>query len=176
LYAWVTHTMEIEVKILNINKADVVRTLHALGAKKTFEGTVHSYFYDFDDKRLGHEDKILRIRMLGQTALLTLKKRVSKKKAKIMHEHEIRVSDRDILMSILSDLGLSVWDADKKTRTSYELDTVHVDIDTIPGIPSFLEIEAPNLQTLKDYVKKLGFSMKHAKPWSRQDLLDHYQH
>ena len=40
---------EIEVKILDINPAEIRKKLRKAGARKTFEGKIDARFYDFPD-------------------------------------------------------------------------------------------------------------------------------
>ena len=43
------YEVEEEVKVLNINKKEVVSKLEWMGAKKVFEGEVHDVYYDYPD-------------------------------------------------------------------------------------------------------------------------------
>ncbi|MFC1732480.1 class IV adenylate cyclase [candidate division KSB1 bacterium] len=165
---------EIEVKILEINTEEVIKNIEDLGAKRVFEGDIHFSYFDFDDKRLSKERKILRLRKKGKISELTFKKKISKEKAKIMEEHEVIIEDDDSIRKILGGIGLKERPSAKKHRISFALDDVHFELDTFPGIPTFLEIEAKTLDILKEYVEKLGFSMDNALPWSGKDVLRHY--
>lgn len=71
-------------------------------------------------------------------------------------------------------MGFQELSGVEKTRTSYVLGAVHVDIDTLPGIPTFLEVEAPDQSTLESIVVLLGFTMRDAKPWTGKEVRDHY--
>ncbi|MEK6857459.1 MAG: class IV adenylate cyclase [Nanoarchaeota archaeon] len=167
---------EIEVKILDIDKNKVIEKLESLGAKKEYEGKVNAIFFDFPDKKLAKDDSFLRLRNKEKFAELTLKKKVSKSEAKVMEETEITCDDFENAKKILSFLGL-VESKSKanKYRISYSLDNVHFEIDSLEAFPTYLEIEAPNLEKLKSAVEKLGFSMKDAKPWSMKDVKEYYQ-
>jgi adenylate cyclase class IV len=65
------------------------------------------------------------------------------------------------MQAILQDLGLSATESMKKHRVSYQLDDVHFDfdqyLDEYAFIPEFMEIEAKNASTIRQYAKKLGF-------------------
>ena len=106
---------------------------------------------------------------------LTLKEKISQAEAKIMTEYEVNVNYFETMQNILHGLGLRETKVTRKHRISYRLDEVHFDLDTFPGIPTFLEIEAPTLERVQEYVAKLGFSMAETKPWSGADLLRYYE-
>ena len=118
---------------------------------------------------------MLRLRKRDGKFELGFKNLVSKEKAKIMEEFQVTVDDFDAMKDVFLNLGLKVILKFAKHRTSYLLDGVHFEIDTFEGIPALLEIEASNLKVIGKYVKKLGFSMKDAKPWSTDDVINHYK-
>jgi len=165
---------EIEVKILEVDKTEVIERLRGLGARKIFDGDVITTYFDFEDRKLAKEGKILRLRKKGDQVELTYKNEISKEEAKIMEEYEIIVDSIDVMKEILGNLGFKEFFKSFKHRISYTKDNIHFEIDTYPDIPAFLEIEAPNLEKLKEYVNKLGFSMNEAKPWSIKDVLEYY--
>ena len=166
---------EIEVKILEINKDKIIKKLESLGAEKCFEGKVNASFFDFKDKRLKKENSFLRLRDKEKFSELTLKKKISKDEAKIMDETEIVVDNFANAKKILESLGLVESEIKmNKKRLSYKLGDVHFEIDSLENLPSYLEIEAPDLEKLKDAVEKLGFSMNDAKPWSMKDVKEYY--
>ena len=117
---------------------------------------------------------MLRLRKRDGKFELVFKNLVSKEKAKIMEEFQVTVDDFDAMKDVFLNLGLKVILKIAKHRTSYLLDGVHFEIDTFEGIPALLEIEASNLKVIGKYVKKLGFSMKDAKPWSGKEVLEYY--
>ena len=166
---------EVEVKILEINTEEVIQKLQKFGAEKTFEGPIEAFYYDFENKSLSQKDIVVRLRKRGELSELAVKEKISQKKAKIMDELEVIVSDFNSMYQILHKIGLRQVKSGKKYRVSYLLSPVHFDIDTIPGIPTFMEIEAPTLDEVKVYVEKLGYTMNDAKPWSGKDLLRHYK-
>lgn len=167
---------EIEVKILDIDKNKVIEKLDSLGAKKVYEGKVNASFFDFFDKKLEKNNSFLRLRDKEKFSELTLKKSISKDTAKIMEETEIVVDNFQNAKKILESLGLieSKKKANKK-RISYSLNDIHFEIDSLENYPTYLEVEAPNLEKLKTAVEKLGFSMKDTKPWSMKDVREHYK-
>lgn len=166
---------ELEVKILEINKKEVIKKLENLGAKKILDSNVNAIHFDFDDYSLSKQDKILRLRRKGDITELTFKRKISKKKAKIVEELEVKVDDFGSMKKVLERLGLKKIKQYTKHRISYNLNDVHFELDTYPGIPTFLEIEAPDIKKVKESVEKLGYSMKDAKSWNGWDVLKYYR-
>ncbi len=169
---------EIEVKILDIDKDNIIKKIESLGAVKIFDGLVETAYFDTPDKKLCKDHKTLRLRKRGTLYELTLKEKVSKAEAKIMNEYEVTVENYEVMMSVLNGLGFQQYLSLSKHRLSYSLNDIHFEIDKYNGkykdIPPFLEIEAPSIDALKTYVLKIGFSWSDAKPWSSKDVLSHY--
>ena len=67
--------LEIEAKILEIDKKDLETKLRRLGAKKTRERKVESQFFDFSKNSLRKKGTILRLRLDGKRQCLLLRKR-----------------------------------------------------------------------------------------------------
>jgi adenylate cyclase, class 2 len=170
---------EIEVKILEINQDDVISKLEKLGAEKIFDGWVESRFFDYPDNSLRAENKLLRIRSTSEGVVLGYKEKISQEKAKIMDEREVVVGSYEEIKSVLNALGFEETIYDKKYRTSYKINNVRFEIDTLENqkvkIPTFLEIEAESIDILYEYIAKLGFSKEDAKAWSGYDVLKHYE-
>lgn len=168
---------EVEVKILEVNEQEIITRLEKLGARKVFAGEICASYFDFPNEILTKEHKILRLRTKGKDYCeLTFKKKLSKEKAKIMEEHELAFTgDTTALRSILAGIGLEEFKIIKKHRISYSLGDLHFELDKMPDIPLFLEIEATSLDKLQEAVEKLGFTMADARPWSGKDVLNHYK-
>jgi len=166
--------MEIEVKILEIDKKQIEKKLVALGARKIFDGTMHVLSFDFPDLRLRKKKDFLRLRTEGQKTMLTYKKKVSKKRSKKAIEYEAKVSDFQKTKVLLEALGLKITFKIDKKRTEYELPNVKFAIDTYPGIPTFMEIEADSEKKVFSYAKRLGFPEKDCRAWTGRDVFEYY--
>jgi len=79
------------------------------------------------------------------------------------------------MKNILEKIGLKVIWKVEKHRTSFVLENARFEIDSFPGIPTFLEIEAENEKELEKYSKLLGFSLKEGKPWTIREVLKYYK-
>lgn len=166
---------EIEVKFLDIDPGHIITTLERAGARRVFEGDITADYFDFKDKRLGKKDITIRLRTKEDVVELTLKKRKKDHTAKICDEYEVHVSDADIMQKILTHLSLQFKRRITRHRISYLLDRTRFEIDTVPGIPPFLEIEAPTIADIRYHAEQLGLSMQNAKPWSTHEVQQFYQ-
>jgi adenylate cyclase class 2 len=165
---------EIEVKILEINVEEVEKKLKEMGAEKVFCGKVVSVYFDFKDKNLEKEGKILRLRQKGNRVVLTYKELISQDEAKIMDEDELPVNDFETMKKIFKGIGLLPLYEFDKHRTTYKLKQVHFEIDKYPNIPAFLEIESPDLDTIDKLVSELGFTKEQVNSYSIKDVLEYY--
>jgi len=170
---------EIEVKVLEINRADVEARLNTLGAKKFFDGTIHALYYDLPGQHLKRSGLTLRIRMEGPRAVLTLKKDVPNAAAKEREELQTEISDFTVMRQILETMGFSAWLVMKKHRTSYLLRDAHVEIDRYEDdfsyIPEFLEIEGGDTLAVYRVAEALGFGTQDCKPWDAVELAAYYR-
>jgi adenylate cyclase class 2 len=171
--------MEIEAKILEINKRKVEERLVKLDSRKVFDGEMETFFYDFKDGSIVKSKNVFRLRRDNKNAILTYKIINGKRKAKIAEEYSVDVSDSGIMQKILEFLGLVLIESMRKHRTSYELEGAHFDIDCYLGkyshIPEFLEIEADSIDSVYNYAKKLGFKAEDCLPWSTAQVIEHYK-
>lgn len=164
---------EIEVKILEIDRKTLEKKLRAVGAKKIFDGQVDIRYFD-NSGALKKKGIILRLRKKGLIGELTVKTDFQRTvRAKTSSEYETRV-DFAATRNILYVLGYTELLRMKKHRIEYVLGNVHFEIDKIPGIPWFLEIEAPSEKQLMWWVKKLGYAQKDVKNWWWHEVLAHY--
>lgn len=170
---------ETEIKIIEIDRKKVEDDLATLGASKTFDGDVETWFFDFQGETVARARNLLRLRRIGDKTVLTFKKFVESRSAKVRHEYEVSISDFETMCLILESIGLiSTWRM-KKHRTSYTLKSgVEVDIDKYAGeyshIPELLEIEGEDAETINLHAKLLGFQSEECRPWTTFDLINHY--
>jgi predicted adenylyl cyclase CyaB len=169
---------EIEVKILEINRAQVEEKLASLGAIKVFDDEIHARYYDLPDQRLKSSGITLRLRKEGPKAVVTLKMDVANPAAKERKEHETAVGDFEVMRTILESMGFVAWLEMKKHRTSYELGNVHFELDRYYGkyshIPEFLEIEGRDMETVFRHAEALGFGRHECRPWDAVGLAAYY--
>ena len=169
---------EIEVKILDINRQEIVEKLLSLGAKKVFDGEIHALFFDNQDGSIKKNNIVLRLRRMGDRFFLAFKRRMPHEAAQNYEEYEAEVSNFDDTKKILDSLGFSVWLTMKKHRTSYQLEDVHFELDKhhdqFAFVPEFLEIEAKEIETVHKYAEILGFKKEDCLPWTILEAEEHY--
>lgn len=146
------HT-EHEVKLLGIDIEKVRKRLAALGAKPLGVKRFLRNTYDVEE---GAKHKWLRLRTDGKQTTLTLKE--------IVHEGvdgtketEVAVEDFAAAEKLLRLLGHEPKNVQENMRESYLLDGAAVEIDTWPGIPSYLEVEGRSEEEVRRIVERLGF-------------------
>lgn len=169
---------EVEVKIINIDRAAVERKLLDLGAKKIFDGEMHAVYYDFPDRSLTRDHDLIRLRKEGDRTALVFKKFIGNEAAKVRDEHEVTVSDFDTARKILECLGLVTWLSMRKHRITYELGSEHIEIDKYHDeyefIPVFIEIEGKDIDSVHRCADRLGFTKEECLPWTAVDLAKYY--
>lgn len=171
--------IEIEVKILEINRDSIEQKLIALGAHKTFDGEIHAIYYDLPGDSLRNSGKTLRLRKEGKKNVLTLKLHISSESAKEQEEYESEVGDFEGMKIVLEGLGYIPWLEMKKHRLSYAYSDAHVDLDEYHDqysfIPPFMEIEGKDLNAIYLCAEALGFSRHDCKPWDAVKLAEYYR-
>jgi len=169
---------EIEIKILGIDRTSLEEKLNSLGAIQVFDDEIHALYYDFPDSAIKKNSCTLRLRREGSKSVLSLKKDIENREAKVREEHEIEVSDFSGMKYMLEAIGLNVWLEMKKHRTSYEFSGVHFEIDAYHDaynyIPQFLEIEGRDIETIYAFAALLGFSRSDCKPWDILQVASFY--
>ena len=232
--------MELEVKILNINKEAFIKKIEALGAKfiqkshqilytydlptfygryidlltqlnfpeseLRFETAISKFkllFFDFDnvlsseqkeklhsiinennfssildkdnfleilnDKNLisfvqnfhNNPQKWIRLRKTNDNTTITVKHILAPDETCIqqMLETELEVSNMTEANNLLEALGFYHRNDEEKERISYNLFDHTIDIDTWPGIPTYVEVEGDSQEDLSQFLSKLGYSL-----------------
>lgn len=169
---------EIEAKILEVDRNQVVQILTQHGGKRVFDGFVETILYDFKDGSIFRAKNLLRLRKENNIVELTYKVVSGTVGAKIAEEYTVEVSDLENAKKILGLIGLIVEGYMRKHRESYVLNGARFDIDKYNGkysyIPEFLEIEAVNIKEIHNFALLLGFNEKDCLPWGTKELFEHY--
>ena len=146
--------IEYEVRLLEINRDEIIKKLESLGAKKTKDGIQKRYVYDFNPIQ---KHKYIRVRTDGNKTTLTIKT-VEKDTIDGTKELEIEVNDFEKTNEILNQLGYVPKGYQENKRTEYVLDDVIFDIDRWPLIPEFMEIEGKNKEDVFEMLERLDIS------------------
>lgn len=144
-------SIEYEVRVLEIDDKLLIKKLENLGAK--YVGTFDQKRYVFDTIPT-QESKWIRLRTNGKNTTLTYK---SVEKATIdgTQEIEVEVSDFEKTKELLAACGIKHRGYQENRRVQYILDDVEIDIDSWPMIPTYVEIEGKDENSVKEMLKKL---------------------
>lgn len=165
---------EIEVKILDVNVPSLRKKLHALGAKKFFDGEIESVSLDYADERLEKEGKMLRVRKAGDRCEITFKGKNVSSQFKKMDEIEVVTNDFDMTLEIFKRIGMKEIYRGTKKRECYRRGNIKFDIDAVRGIPPYVEVEASTEKDVVAGVRLLGFTMKQTTNMNGFQVLDYY--
>ncbi|MFQ5490113.1 MAG: class IV adenylate cyclase [Phycisphaerae bacterium] len=175
-----TMALEIEVK-LPVPDLDAVRaTLSELGARDLGAVTESNHILDSADGSLRRQGSALRVRVNrpmdgGATqALLTFKGPLLPSQAKRREEIEVAVGDSRHTLSLLLALGYLPILIYAKRRHSCALDDCRVELDEVPFIGRFVEIEGPDESAIAGVQRRLGLEqVPHCPATYVKSLLDH---
>ncbi len=159
-------TQEIEAKFKVADFSAVRKKLRNEGAE--YCGTVlqTDRYFDTPDHRLLGEDRGLRIRSaryLESTTghkdirpLLTYKGPAGDNaRVKIRREIQTRLDDADAIVEIFTACGMGLSFTVQKRRASYKLDDCLIELDELPLIGCFVEIEAPSEREIQQASERL---------------------
>ena len=147
------HT-EYEVRILEINRDEIIKKLESLKATFQWDAIQKRYVYDFIPRVDG---KWIRLRTNGIKSTLTIKNLVSSE-IDGTQELEIEVDNFERCNLILKELGYEPKGYQENIRRQYLLNGVEIDIDSWPMIPDYLEIEGPSEEAVFNTLEVLEFS------------------
>lgn len=140
---------EYEAKWLGVDPDEIIAKLEKLGAKKQFDRQYRVRIFDYPGLPLNEKAAWLRVCDEGDKVTMSYKQRLGDHRDKSgktnddgMLEQEVIVSDFDVTADILHSLGMIDKFYEEKRRVRYLLHGIEFDIDTMPGIPTFVEIEA----------------------------------
>ncbi len=157
---------EIEAKFLDIDKPVLVAKLTALGAQDFGEETFQeAIFYDKDLTWNKVGRPFVRMRKKHDEIILSYKDhQVVSVDGTV--ELETKVSDWDQTVKILEHIGLVKFRVQEKRCHEFQLGEVTVGIDTWPKVPTYVELEGPSEDSIKEAADRLGLD------WSKAVFLD----
>lgn len=74
-----------------------------------------------------------------------------------VRELEIEVSDYEKTAEILEELGYDAKAIQENKRIRYLYGDIEIDIDTWPLIPTYVEIEGRNVESVEQFLKKIDY-------------------
>src|SRR3989344_6106729 len=161
---------EIEAKFTNIALEQIRERLTDLGAKlRQPERLMRRKNYDYPDGRLEKIGGWIRLRDEVDRVTIAYKQ-LNDRTLYGTEEISVTATYFDKMASFLTTIGLEVKSYQETRRESWLLGEAEIEIDTWPWIPSFVEIEAKNEDTLKAVAKDLGFDWGKAKHGSVENI------
>lgn len=141
---------EIEAKMKLPDAAELERRLAALGARHRMTVKETNTYFDTPGRSLRASDQGLRIRSEVQvdgpyrSTTITHKGPRTASQVKTRPETELPVEDADKAEQLLTALGFVPVLTFEKLRRRWDFHGCHVDIDTLPVLGDFVEIEGPS--------------------------------
>lgn len=143
---------EYELRVLEVNKEEIIKKLEELGATKKGIFEQKRYVYDL---RPAEKDKWIRLRTNGTVTTLTYKDIVSNT-VDGTKELEIEVESFEKTNEFLEKIGFKNRNYQENERIQYILNGVEIDIDTWPMIPTYMEIEGKSKEDVINMKKNLN--------------------
>ena len=142
---------EYEVRVLEINKDEIIKKLERLGAEKKGEFEQKRYVYDLRPIENG---KWIRLRTNGKVTTLAYKDIISNT-VDGTREIEFVVDNFDEANEFLERIGFKSRNYQENKRIQYFLNGVEIDIDLWPKIPAYMEIEGKSEEQVLEMKKLL---------------------
>ncbi len=150
---------EVEVKILDVDPAEVSRRLDALGAEKISEERLTvDWFRPADVDNDDVSRWFLRVRKSSRgTVEITWKSKTGKADGARVHEEiNLAVDDADRARDFFHALGFPDAGHQEKDRVTWTLQEWTFCLDTYPDMPPWLEIEGRDGAHIREAVALLG--------------------
>jgi len=162
---------EIETKVLDINKAEIIKKIIALGAQKIQETRWVVDWYRLKGITEGKDPWFLRIRsnLSGKHEVTWKAKSEITGIARKHKEINFFTENPQELSDLFEEIGLEKYAHQEKDRTSFKHADCTFDIDQYPGMPAFLEIEASSEEKIKEAIILLG--LENNKTWAKGERI-----
>lgn len=152
---------EFEAKCVVGSVADARARLERIGARMLRpERLMRRSVFDFPDRSLDRRGALVRVRDEGDRITMSYKQVPLAAKIADCFETELTIDSYDHGVTFCADLGMVRKSYQETKRESWETDDAKFDIDTWPGVPTFIEVEAGSEGVVRQYVEALGL------PWS----------
>lgn len=170
---------EIEVKILDIDVAEIESRLRKIDIRKLFDRVLtRTLIFDHPNLRLRALGKVLRLRQVGDKVFLSIRQGNQNRSTSPFQkvtESEIKLDDFYQAFSLFEGLGFQAFRYQEKKRTGYSYPGgVSIEINEFPKIPPYLEIEADSEEKIKDFLSKINYTMSDTTKISATEVLKKY--
>ncbi len=169
--------IELEIKI-HVESHEPIRiALRDAGAEYVSRVLETNRLLDLPDGALRRAGCGLRVRSVevldgdGPAATLTYKGPREAGRFKRREELEVVVEDAAAMLSILLALGYGERIVFEKRRESWRMDDCRVELDEVPLLGTFVEVEGPTEAAIDAAVERLGLAGQATEPQSYVGLL-----
>ena len=133
-------------------------------------------FVNFIKKYHNNSKKWIRVRQTNDKTTIAVKHILADNGTGIqqMQETEIEVPSIKEANGLLEALGYSYKSYQEKERITYVLDGYELDIDTWPGIPTYVEVEGKSEADLENILKKLDYTMTDTVSCTADEIYEKY--
>jgi adenylate cyclase class 2 len=172
--------VEIEIKLKVEHLEPVRASLRQLGAKRAGEVLETNTFFDTPDRSLMGSDCGLRLRSSrdvtsgAEKIVLTFKGPRAEGRVKRREEIEVKVDSLAATADLLARLGYARNLSFEKRRETWKLDRATVELDTVPHLGPYVEIEGSSEAEVTRVQAKLGLSHLTPVIASYPDLVSHH--
>ncbi|MBI4434711.1 CYTH domain-containing protein [Candidatus Uhrbacteria bacterium] len=150
---------EFEAKCVVVTVEDARQRLERIGARCVQpERVLRRAVFDFPDDALDHRGAWVRVRDEGDKITMSYKQAPAGAKIADCLETELTIDSYDRGIAFCEDLGMIRKSYQETKRETWEANAVTFDIDTWPGVPTFIEVEAVTEDIVRRNVETLGFS------------------
>lgn len=163
--------IEIEIKILDVDTKSLRKQLMSLGLQPVFDGILQNIIFS---GLSSSEKEYLRIRGTDgfHPNTITYKKVHEDNITTI--EYELEINSTNDAVKLFEAMGLQLRRSDEKHRTRYVIEETIIDIDTWPGIPSYVEIEGTSVEKIQGICQKLGLDFEERFQGTTLDVFRYY--
>ncbi|MBR3134936.1 MAG: CYTH domain-containing protein [Clostridia bacterium] len=142
---------EYEIRVLDINKEEMIEMLEKIGAIRVGEYYQKRYIYDL---KPAEDNKWIRLRTDGYKTTLTYKC-IEENTIDGTKEIELEVSSIDQAKEFMNSIGFKYRNYQENKRTKYIYDGIEIDFDLWPKIPEYMEIEGESEEQVNSMIEKL---------------------
>ena len=168
------HT-EIEVRFIEIDKEKLLQRLHEIGAKDLGEDLLHETIFYNEKEHWRDIGKFVRMRQTKKGIYVTYKERADLHTVQVK-ELEFQSNKWQTTKLFLQALGIEAVREQEKKRHTFQLDDVIIDIDTWPTVPTYVELEGPSENRLREVAGSLELDWEKAILGGAAYVLQKYYH
>ena len=154
---------EIEAKFLNVYFEDVRVRLKKIGAIcEQPMRTMRRVLFDYPDERFQKNGQMQRLRVRDEVDKVALNFKSKKSETNYPDELEVVVDSFDNTIKLLEAIGLKQYSFQQSKRETWKYKDVEVVLDEWPWLDTYIEIEGPSEEAIKQAATDLGFDWKDA--------------